>query len=178
MLTIRSYVIVFAAYSAGLAGAGCRPASADRLAPLSLERVVPQIVDAAVSDARRSFREGGRGPLLIDVHSFQEALGKGLRVTISPDSIALLIGRPFRATPPNEAFRCNSGGDCTVVDDGVFLQMRRLHRDADSLIAEVSWSHPYRRAGTPWITCSRTLQLSFSARISWQLANQQILETC
>jgi hypothetical protein len=169
---------IFVMWSIALIGIGCTTAPVDQPIPLLVEGVIPRIVDAAIADAHRSFREGGKGPLLIDVGSFQHAVAEGLAITIPPDSMAHLIGRPFRATSLNEAFRCESGGVCTIVDDGIFLQMRELRRQADSVVAKVFWSHPYRRAGTPWISCSRTLALTFIAGLSWQLADQQILETC
>lgn len=175
---VQDLALVVARFCAAFAGAGCTPAPAEPPAPLSIDQVVPQIIDAAIADARRSFREGGNGPLLIDIRSFQDGVLKGLGITVTLDSIGRLIGRPFREASVSEAFQCDTGGVCTVVDDGVFLQMRALRHEGNLLVTEVFWSHPYRRDGTPWITCSRTLELSFTAQPSWQLATQRILEAC
>lgn len=150
----------------------------ERATPAEYLQIVPQIVGFMDQDARENaYGEGARGPLIVNVPSFQSGAYRATGAQLSEQQIERAIGRELVNLPDTAAILCEDNDvapGCWVREYGVLLRMRVVRtspgrirafvnstvsdqRFIPSVICDRTWELVFRKEGERWVPADRTL---------------------
>lgn len=153
-----------------------------RPTPREYLQIVPQIVRFMERDARENaYGRGARGPLIVNVESFQ---GNGLRATrqqIPAARIEQAIGQPFQNLPDSAAILCQESDvapGCWIREYGILLRLNLIRQSPDRIRAFATSTVTDQRY-IPAVLCDRRWELVFGKQDgAWTLADRIPIENC